>query len=142
MDEQVHGLLAIALDRFTLLIAGGIYMALRGVQRSQIVSRSGFYRRLLPILPEILGCALSSLGGIPAVEGEPLAVRIAAGLWCGYLAQRFHKVLGQTILGDDPKIRARTDRCAYCGRRVEEGGECKSCGSALIGPTRGPRLGP
>src|SRR3972149_6955918 len=76
-------------------------MFLRLLQKVPKLGELGIYRRLLPILPDALGCIAAAFGGIPAVADKPLIVRLAAGLWCGYLAQRFHKILGQTVLGDD-----------------------------------------
>lgn len=103
---DISGLIEIGLNKWTLLTAGGVYFLLRVLNQLDFVSKRNLYRRLLPVLPESLGVAATIAGGNPAVEGQPLVLKIAAGLWCGYLAQRFHKVLGQTILGDDRSITA------------------------------------
>lgn len=106
---DVQGLVDLALNKWTLLTAGGVYLLLR-VFHSTPLARWGPYRRALPVLPEALGVAAAFAGGIPAVEGQPVAIRIAAGLWCGYVAQRGHKLLGQTLLGDDPKLESKKAR--------------------------------
>jgi hypothetical protein len=103
MDRQVQELLAFAFDKWTLVVAGGVFFFFRLLRQTPIV-RWPVYWRLLPVLPETLGSAIALLGGIPVVADQPVLIKIAVGLWCGYLSQRAHKVLGQTILGDDPDI--------------------------------------
>lgn len=100
MEEQIQGLVALAFDKYTLLVAGAIYIALRGIHSTRF-SKWWVYRRVLPFLPESLGCLAAAFGGLPVMADQPILVRLAAGLWCGYLAQKGHKILGQTILGDD-----------------------------------------
>ena len=101
----VQGLIELATNKWTLLSAGGVYLLLRVVGQTPL-AKTGIYRRALPVLPEILGVAAAFLGGIPVVADQPVAIKIAAGLWCGYVAQRGHKLLGQTLLGDDRKLEA------------------------------------
>jgi hypothetical protein len=103
---DVQGLADLALNKWTLLTAGGIFLLLR-VLKDTPIAKLGIYRRLLPVLPEMFGVAAAFGGGIPSVDGQPVVIRIAAGLWCGYVAQRGHKLLGQAILGDDPKLEAK-----------------------------------
>lgn len=105
MGNEAADLIKLAFDQWTLFTAGAIFMLLRMFQATPI-GRHHFYRRILPFLPEGLGCIAAFAGGIPVVDGQPIALKVAAGLWCGYAAQRFHKFLGQTLLGDDPKIGA------------------------------------
>lgn len=102
----LKGLMDLAFDEWTLLVAGGIYLFLRMLHDFKLISKLTVYRRLLPVFPEVLGVAAAVLGGIPVVDGKPIIIKIAAGLWCAYLAQRFRKILGQTILGDDTKLEA------------------------------------
>lgn len=104
--DQLTGLLDLVLDSYTLLIAGAIFGLLRTLQ-STVLGTKALYRRLLPLLPDALGVVASLLGAIPAVADKPIIIKIAMGVWCGYVAQRFQKILGQTILGDDTKIEAR-----------------------------------
>ena len=105
-SEGVQGLIDLATDKYTLLTAGGVYLFLRVLVQTP-VAKWGVYRRILPILPEILGVAAAFAGGIPVVESQPLAIKVAAVLWCGYVAQRGHKLLGQTLLGDDRLLEAK-----------------------------------
>jgi hypothetical protein len=107
-EVDLQGLIDVALNRWTLMTAGGVFFLIRVL--SQLLSKVGWYRRLLPVLPELLGVGATIAGGNPAVGGRPLVLQVAAGLWCGYLAQRFHKVLGQTILGDDKSIEERPQK--------------------------------
>lgn len=103
-EEQIHGLVELALNKWTLLMAGGVFFAVRILNGLTFLSKRAWYRRILPFLPDALGCGAAISGGIPVVADQPLILQLAAGLWCGYLAQRFHKVLGQTVLGDDKVI--------------------------------------
>lgn len=100
-------MLAIALNAWTLLVAGGIFLGLRALQGFKWLSNRPAYRRLLPILPEALGVLAAFTGGLPAVAGQPIAIKVAAGLWCAYLSQKFRKILGQSLLGDDRVIAAK-----------------------------------
>ncbi|NIM50434.1 MAG: hypothetical protein GTO22_14490 [Gemmatimonadales bacterium] len=102
LDEVV----SVALDTWTLLVAGGIYFLLRALRGVPFVAGNTWYRRALPLLPEALGVTAAVSGGLPAVAGKPLVVKIAAGLWCAYAAGKFQKVIGQTLLGDDRTISA------------------------------------
>lgn len=102
--NPIDEVLRIALDAWTLLVAGGIYFLLRVFNGFRWLSKRTWYRRLLPVLPEVLGVSASVACGLPAVEGKPLPIKIAAGLWCAYAAQKFQKVLGQSVLGDDRAI--------------------------------------
>jgi hypothetical protein len=104
VEEQVQGLIKLAFDKYTLLTAGGIFFLLRCIHQIKAISSQPLWRRILPVMPEILGCCAAFLGGMPVVSGKPAVIKIASGLWAGFLAQRFHKVLGQTILGDDRAI--------------------------------------
>lgn len=105
-EAEIQGLIALALNKWTMLNAGGVFFFLRVVGRSPIAKFS-LYQRLLPVLPEAMAIGAMLAGGNPVIDKQPLVVKIMAGLWCGYLAQRFHKVLGQTILGDDKAIAAK-----------------------------------
>ena len=104
-SPEVQGLLAIALDRYSLLMAGAVFVLLRSLKKTGI-AKLPVYWRFLPVLPDVLGVAATLLGGVPVVAKEPVVVQVAAGLWIGYLSQRFHKICGQSILGDDPDIEA------------------------------------
>lgn len=130
---QLEGLTEIAFDRFTLINALAIYVLLRVVAKTPL-GKAPLYRRFLPFLPEGLGVVSSLLGGIPIVSDQPVVIRVAIGLWCGYLSQRSHKILGQTILGDDPRIAerviSRSKLCQYCGGDRFDAGRCATCGAA------------
>lgn len=106
MADQLQGLRDLAFDGYTLLISGAVYFAIRAVAHTAI-ARAHLYRRVLPILPESLGIVAVLLGGVPSSSGQPSVVQIAIGLWIGYVAQRFHKILGQTLLGDDERIQTK-----------------------------------
>lgn len=114
--------LDIVLDKWTIANAIGIFAFLRVLTRTPL-AQTALYKRALPILPDVIGVASAFLGGIPAAEGQRVWVRVALGLACGYAAQRAHKILGQTILGDDPTIEAKKARA-----------EMENADPALIAP--------
>ena len=97
----------IALDQWTILVAGIVFLLLRYATR---ITHSGndhvtsIVRRLLPFLPEALGVLISVMGGVPGGAGTPLIIRVAVGLWAAYVATKIHKILGQTVLGDDTRL--------------------------------------
>lgn len=69
------------------------------------------WRRILPVMPEVLGAAVCAVGWVPAVVDQPLPLRVAYGLTMGLVASKGPKVLSQSILGDDAVIqRARRAR--------------------------------
>lgn len=107
MDDVVQKLVDLALSADMLMTAAGIFALLRALRRFPVVSDRNLYRRALPVLPETLGCLVALSSGLPSLAGQPLPLKIAAGLWTGYLAQRIHKILGQTILGDDASMEER-----------------------------------
>lgn len=121
-------------NRHVVMVVGGVYFLLRIFNTIQPIGRSSLYRRLLPFLPEILSYAAILLGSIPELREEHWVIKGAAALWCGYAAQRFHKILGQTILGDDPRIPIKnTSTCSYCdGPIYPEDVRCRTCGAATF----------
>lgn len=96
----------LAIDREIIMVAAGIYVLLRLISRFSF-AKIPTYRRVLPFLPEILGCLVVFYGGVSATADLSTAAKIAVGLWCGYLASKFHKILGQTILGDDHLVASK-----------------------------------
>lgn len=102
MQPTFDSLFALAFDAWTLAICGGVYFLLRSINRA--LDGRTWWRRILPFMPDVLGIGLSTAHLVPSVASQPVAIRVAIGLWIGYLAQRFHKLLGQTILGDDANL--------------------------------------
>ena len=103
MDEGIDKLKEIAFDQYVLLVAGGVFLLLRFLKKTPL-AKWPVYWRLLPLLPECLSTAAAFAGAIPVIADKSFLIKIAVGLWCGYLAQRAHKVIGQSLLGDDPDI--------------------------------------
>lgn len=106
MDEAVKSFLALAFNEHVLACAGGVFVLIRAGQKANF-STHPLYRRILPLLPEILGVLFVVSGAVPTVAQSPIPLKIAVGLWCSYVAQKFQKILGQTILGDDRHIEAK-----------------------------------
>lgn len=130
LDEFLH----LFFSRQTLLLIGGVFFLVRIINSVEAISRNSFYRRLLPILPEILSAVAIFAGALPVLEHEHLIIKGATALWCGYVAQRFHKILGQTFLGDDPRIAVRnTSRCSYCDASLAPTDiRCRNCGATTL----------
>lgn len=103
MDQEW---IELALNRWTIFYAGGIFFLLRTLKTFKPLDQNGLYRRLLPFMPEVLGLAGAFFGALPVVDGQPLPLKLAAGLWCAYLAKGFRKFLAQTVLGIDQKLEA------------------------------------
>lgn len=103
MEAEIKSFVELAFDRNVMLISGGVFTAIRALQKTEL-SKVAVYRRVLPILPETIGVVAVVAGGVPLAAAFPLALKVALGLWCGYVAQKFHKLIGQTILGDDRQI--------------------------------------
>ncbi len=99
------------INKWTLAVAAGVFVALRALNGWPMLSEKRFYRRTLPVLPESIGIAVWVLGGLPIGTTAPLhgraefMARVMAGLWSAYLAQKFRKILAQTLLGDDARIK-------------------------------------
>lgn len=109
MEELFAKFTAMAFDASVLLAAASIYGAIRATHKLG-VARHPIFRRALPVLPEVLGVAAVVSGAVPIAAALPIGGKVAFGLWTGYLAGKFHKILGQTILGDDRAIESRPSK--------------------------------
>ena len=110
MDVDLEGLFAIAFDVWTLLIAGGIFLGLRSLEKVPWLPSQTWWKMIQPLVPDAAGIGIGLAGWLPACSDKNVAIRIAAGLWCAYVAQKGRKILGQTFLGDDPVISANLAR--------------------------------
>jgi hypothetical protein len=100
----LNDLFAILLDQWMLLTAAGVFALFRALSNFDPLARNKWWKRALPLLPEVVGCAAVVLGSVPTLSNHPWPLRAAAGLWVAYLAKSFRKILGQTVLGDDKVI--------------------------------------
>jgi len=98
-DAFVMGLAELALNKWTLFVAGGIFFLARALDDAPFLAQNPVTRRLLPFVPEALGIAAAFAGGLPVVDGQPAAIKVAAGLWCAFLGENFVKILDRVILG-------------------------------------------
>ena len=87
------------------LVMAGVFCLLMMVHKifPEITTRP-IYKRLLPVLPELLCTGLLFMPGIHA-EGQPWTVTVLTGLILGVASSKFHKVFKQTLLGDDKDIK-------------------------------------
>lgn len=102
-EVDVTGLVNLVANTWSLLMAAGIFVLVRALEDAKFLAENPVTRRLLPFLPEGLGIAAAFLGGLPAVDGQPAAIKIAAGLCCAYMGENFGKLLGRVILGEHPR---------------------------------------
>ena len=86
-----------------VLIAVAVWVAISTAQRIvPSLAQNARWVRLLPVLP-ILGCsALVWLPGL--VDGSP-AQKVLLGIVLGSACGHLHKLVRQTILGNDKRIR-------------------------------------
>lgn len=108
MDEQVTTILTtqiIEVVQSSALLAVGVFLAMRVLTGWHWLAEQRWFRRLLPVLPPALGLlGAFADGGLAVPEETPALTRLIYGLGAAYCAEKIHKVLGQTILGDDRKI--------------------------------------
>lgn len=111
--------LAIGLNRYTILVAGGIFVLLRALASTPLNKVPLYRNNILPVLPELIGVLTYVFAELPTnvtIEGgDGFVFRAALGLWCAYLAQKGRKLLGQTILKDD-----KVSEEAFRERKVSE----------------------
>jgi hypothetical protein len=91
------------------VVAGAIYLLpllLRKVPLLKKVLDNQWVVRLMPLWPLAAGIGATWLPGAVKLADGQIGTRLVAGIWMGALAMVGHKVLGQTILGDDPRIKS------------------------------------
>ena len=113
VEPQITELLTarvLAMAEAGAMLALGVFLVMRVLARLKWLERHPWAVRALPLLPEALGVAGALLGGIAFDPETPVVVRAIYGLMAGAIATRAHKLLGQTILGDDKRIAAPKKR--------------------------------
>jgi hypothetical protein len=91
-----------------LLIVCAVWVSIGTVNRVfPDLTENPTWARLLPIIPLIFCSAVVWVPG--AVEGKPLT-RIMLGLVLGAMAAHGHKILKQSIFGNDRRIRDHPPR--------------------------------
>lgn len=122
MEELLKALID---DKHFWLSSLGVFALLRAMNTAEekilrvapqkwIQAIGAIYRRLLPVLPEAFGTVAVLIGSVPMAVAFPLIGKVAVGAAIGMASQRAHKLIGQTLLGDDrgaqlPAIRARVE---------------------------------
>lgn len=88
-----------------MLIVACVWVLMTTIRRSfPRLGESQIWARLSPIIPIILCSGLVWVPG--AVEGS-VSTRIMVGVVLGAMAANGHKILKQTALGDDHRVRGR-----------------------------------
>lgn len=99
------------MDLFTSdvqLAAVGIFVITAGLRKViPWLNTTAPGRRLIILIPAVLGLAASFGGGINAAVGAPPAVKVSWGLVVAFYSTYAHKFLKQTIAGDDNVIITR-----------------------------------
>jgi hypothetical protein len=93
---------ALLLHPRVFLVAAGVFVLLRALGSSPL-GQVALYKRALPLMPELLCVAAMTLGAAPE-PNAPILVNVLLGVWSSYVAIKFRKVLGQTVLGDDQVV--------------------------------------
>lgn len=91
----------------TTMLAVGIFLVMRFLNRTKALSGARFWPHVQPVLPPVLGVAGAFLGGISFEAHTSILQTIIHGLFAAYAAEKAHKVLGQSVLGDDARINRR-----------------------------------
>jgi len=126
MESTEFGAFDVAKDPWTYTLAAGLFLFVRYVSRAVEAADhprlTVVWRRILPLIPELIAVPTVVAGGIPIVADKPIAVRIAVGLWVAYLATKSKKLIGQTMLGDD-MILEKSIAAATQSHRPEDQGK-------------------
>lgn len=118
LDKTVNALPPEVLDQLVksltspsmLMLAGTIWLVLLMFNKLAPAqwTDNPWYARLLPVLPEIIGVALTYVPGLmpPSIFNSPLLSHAVFGIWMGALSSKAHKVVSQSFLGLDDAIQA------------------------------------
>ncbi len=88
----------------TGLLAIGIFLVMRVLHQAKWLSRRRWFARLQPFIPPLLGIAGAFGGGVAFEKPPTVVVTVIYGLIAAYGSEKGHKLLGQTVLGDDKRI--------------------------------------
>lgn len=119
-DKAVTGFLSLVINQWTLYTGAGIFLALRMLGAIKWLNDRSFYRRLLPLLPEALGIAAVFLGSVPSLTSSPIVHKIIGGMACAYVSKLARKLLGQSIIGDDRKIKGKKSVAQIAAEELNE----------------------
>ena len=108
------------LTETNLMVMAGVFCFLLMINKAfPKISQHHLYKRLLPILPEILCTACLFAPGIRQ-EGQPWTVILLTGMILGVASSKFHKVFKQTLMGDDKDIQlAQVEKLKSCDNSKE-----------------------
>lgn len=104
VSTELKSWAAVAFQSWMVFSSVGIFLALRFLSALPWLGERKWYRRILPILPEVFGLAAAFSGAIPILCDQSVSLKVFGGLWCAYLSKSARKILGQTFLGDDSVI--------------------------------------
>ena len=89
------------------LAAGAIYFVpkiLGSTAFGKIVLNNEWVVRFLPFYPLIAASVLVLLPGAVSLPNRQLGTLAIASIWTAAISMFLHKIIGQTVLGDDPRI--------------------------------------
>ena len=87
--------------------AGAIYLLPQILKRTPAIGKllaNQWVLRFMPLYPLLAALLVVMVPGGVSLPDELLGTRMVAAVWMAFLAMIGHKVVGQTILGDDPRI--------------------------------------
>lgn len=89
------------------IAAGAIYMLPVMLKKSPPVKKAlsnQWVVRFMPLYPLLAGTAAVLIPGMIALPDALIGTKVVGAIWCAALSMMAHKFLGQTLLGDDPRI--------------------------------------
>ena len=120
LEEVITEALVLVLNKWSIIVAGGIFLSLRTLSSVRWLNRNQAYRRGLPFLPEAFGITAAFFGGFPPVDGMPWPIKVAAGVWCAYFAKNFRAFLKRTIVGHDKLIKGKKTLAEVAAEELDD----------------------
>ena len=90
------------------LVAGAIYLLplfLRQLPFLKTPMANQWVVRVMPLYPLIAAYIATYLPGALSLPDSRLGTRLVATIWLAGLSTVMYKIIGQTVLGDDPRIK-------------------------------------
>ena len=90
------------------IAAGAIYLFPQILKRAPLLKKvmaNQWVVRVLPLWPLLAAIGVVLAPGAVELPDKQVGTLMIASVWIAWLASTAHKVIGQTLLGDDPRIK-------------------------------------